>query len=262
MNETAHVNSWTTKRFWRVIMLVFLAQFILIFLLSERGPIAKPEVISPTFFRLLAKPVTDSEVLESIFASDPTLFVLPGRNGFSGMAWLNPKTAQYAPPQWDEPARFLAINTDTLGQTILDEAKQSSLPAVQIDERFAEVGSTLPLATKPLRPSSLRVEGEIRGRFISVSRHLRSWERPEVLGDSTVRVAVNGAGNVVTALLLQPGSGWRAADEEALEIARSAKFQPVNTGSMAANLAWGTMVFRWQTVPVPETNAVNTVTAP
>jgi hypothetical protein len=70
-----------------------------------------------------------------------------------------------------------------------------------------------------------------------------------------VQLLVNEAGDVVSAVLLPPDSGYAAtdqydqADQRALELARAARFAP------APRLTMGRMIFNWHTVPPPATNA-------
>jgi len=66
---------------------------------------------------------------------------------------------------------------------------------------------------------------------------------------------VDPAGGVVSAVLLPPDLGLESdlhddhADQTALNLARTARFAP------AARLTVGQMIFNWETVPPPATNA-------
>ena len=65
----------------------------------------------------------------------------------------------------------------------------------------------------------------------------------DVLPPGRVQALVDAAGNVVSAVLLEP-SGLELADTNALAIARNARFAP------AAQLTFGEIIFNWHTIPV------------
>ena len=73
----------------------------------------------------------------------------------------------------------------------------------------------------------------------------------DVIAPSKVQLLVNEAGNVISAVLLPPDSGYIAADQydradqRALELARAARFAP------SSRLTIGRMIFNWHTVPPP-----------
>ena len=69
---------------------------------------------------------------------------------------------------------------------------------------------------------------------------------------TVVQVMVDAAGNVNSALLLPPFSGAKANDDQALAIARAARFARLTNG--AAKLNVGTLIFQWQGAPLLATN--------
>jgi hypothetical protein len=80
---------------------------------------------------------------------------------------------------------------------------------------------------------------------------LPDWPFPDVIAPSKVQVLVDAAGNVVSTILLPPGSGFTTADQydvadqRAIELARALRFKP------AAHLTVGRIIFNWHTVPPP-----------
>jgi TonB family protein len=78
----------------------------------------------------------------------------------------------------------------------------------------------------------------------------------DLLTNTVVQIVVNGAGKPVSLSVLSK-SGLPEADEEAIKLARLARFQPLPmTGSHAvtnalADLNWGKLVFEWHTGPLP-----------
>jgi TonB family protein len=77
---------------------------------------------------------------------------------------------------------------------------------------------------------------------------LPSWPYADVLAPSVVQAVVDAPGNVVSTVLLSP-SGYDAADQRALELARAMRFTP------SSHLTIGRMIFNWHTVPPPAMNA-------
>jgi hypothetical protein len=85
--------------------------------------------------------------------------------------------------------------------------------------------------------------------------NLPSWPYADVIAPSCVQVLVNAAGEVVSTTLLpldnrsEAASRYDAADQRALDLARTARFAP------APRLTIGRLIFNWHTVPPPATNA-------
>ncbi len=113
-------------------------------------------------------------------------------------------------------------------------------------------------------PSALRIQGELARRRLLAPLDLPPQTNNDVLGDSVVQVLVDADGNVLSATLLPPGSGLATADKDALNFAKSARFEPLNREGPASsvnsgtNLTLGDMVFQWQTMPPPVTNSTAT----
>jgi TonB family protein len=106
------------------------------------------------------------------------------------------------------------------------------------------------------------LEGELVGRGLLTKPRLPARENGELLGSSVVQVVVDAAGRPVSVTLLPPGSGLPDADNEALDEARKARFEPL-PGALSGpdppplkSLRWGRMVFNWATLPLPGTNNV------
>ena len=79
-----------------------------------------------------------------------------------------------------------------------------------------------------------------------------------MLTASAVRALVDAGGLVVSATLLE-SCGLPAADQRALELARSARFEPLPGGDKERlahplnGLSWVKMIFNWHTVAPPNT---------
>ena len=63
--------------------------------------------------------------------------------------------------------------------------------------------------------------------------------------ETVVEIAATASGEIVVARIVTP-SGLVEADRRALEIAETLQFEPESKGE----IAWGKIIFVWQTVPV------------
>ncbi len=116
----------------------------------------------------------------------------------------------------------------------------------------------------PQAQSRLRLEGALADRKLVAPIELSPQRHSDLLNPSIVQVVVNPEGQPILVPVLLSGSGSANADSMALQLARTARFNSVYQGGpeAAANpiaqLAWGRMIFEWQTLPTAVTNAVST----
>jgi hypothetical protein len=246
---------WPRRRWALAVLMVMGLQLGLIFWLS-RTTVEPSRTIPPGPAVYFATGPAGQRAGES----DPTLFVLANRRGFSGQAWLQVPPLEYDLPKWsDEEVRPLGLPVARLG-TEAGEFLRTNMTAV------------LDLATKPQPDfysppppdelgnsnSSLSIEGELAGRPLLSQFKLESWTTNEILSVSEVSAAVDAHGNVFSAVLLA-SCGSKDADDRALRLAASARFQPlppavpVGLTPAPSRLQWGKLVFHWHTVP--NTNA-------
>ena len=157
----------------------------------------------------------------------------------------------YQPPEWSGPPAG-SRSTRKLGWGIRHFLQTN--PPVAFDVAIQPELQLSPAETHPITrrppPSSLRVEGPLAIRPL---RHPPPCgPQADLLTNSIVHVLVNADGNVLSEVLLV-SSGLREADEEALRLAGTAQFTPLShdpeTHRPVSRLAWGTLVFEWQTLP-------------
>ena len=238
--------SWSRRRWWTLVALVFAAHLGLIFALGDRKPVRpRPPAFAPTL-RLAA-------ASDELFAlNDPTLFALPHHKGFAGATWLQKPAVKFQPFRWTETPRLLALPVEALGATFA-QFMRTNLPA-----RFELEIKPAPELTLPVVPevgrvtaarSTLRAAGGLANRRLLNPPELPAWPAADLLTNSLVQVLLNADGNVISPNLLA-GSGSPKADQFALDFAKTARFEPLRNG--AAKLCVGTMIFEWHTVP--ETN--------
>jgi hypothetical protein len=254
---TAASRPWSPRRWWGLVLLVFIVQLGLIFWLGERSLVRAP---APATGLVLRFADSDSEALLAL--RDPTLFVLPHsptdarpaaladhRPAVPALAWPEPTTLP--PPTLDQPGaaftRFVASN-------VFDSVRPPAPPAP------IPVLPALPPQPLQVRQSAVRLEGELAQRRLVTPLDLPSQTNRDILRDSVVRLLV-GADGVPRSLTLLSGSGSAEADQYALDQARGARFQPLASATTRlapdalGNLSRGQMVFLWRTVFLPATNA-------
>jgi TonB family protein len=106
--------------------------------------------------------------------------------------------------------------------------------------------------------STVRVEGEIANRPLVTLLAIKSQPAQDVvLTSSEVAIGVRDDGTVFSAKLAK-GCGDKGADDEAVRLARAARFARAPGGIApkgADALTWGSLVFQWHTV-APPTNSM------
>ena len=249
-DESSPPQSWSLTR-WMVCVIVALAVHVgLIFAFGNRKPIVPRSVANAPQIRL-STTRSELQVLE-----DPTLFALPHPRGFAATAWLQLPEVEFAPFRWTEPPQLLDLPVAKLGGAFLHFAETNVVPRIEA-ETLTPV-QTMPLVsidpeTNLKQHTTVSTSGSItKRRWLNAPALLRSWPAADLLTNSVVRIVVDTDGQVFSPALLPPGSGSKAADQYALEIARSARFARLPRN---ASQTIGVLVFEWHTVPVPDTNA-------
>jgi len=240
-------HGWSNARLFTVAVLVAAVQVALIFLFGEKMEISPRAVFNVPQLKLAN---TTDEQLELLALEDPTLFVLPNPKDFAAAAWLKTYTN---PPQsfrWTEPPRWLPLSAEGLGAAF-DRLMQSNSPSDRMSNFRPVPELTTPTMSDepaPVQNSTMRIKGELAQRLLSSKINLTNWPYADVLAPCVLQVLVDPAGNVVSTVLLK-SSSYKDADDKALELARVLRFTP------ATNLAFGRVIFNWQSVPpMDETN--------
>ena len=244
------------SRWWTGIALVMVVQAGLVFWLSDKTVrAARPSSSEPVIQFMKGDPFT------LLPLSDPTLFVLPHREGFAGEGWMNTLQRTNEPMTWKEPLRYLDVTSDQLGAVFRAFVRTNRLPA------FPRVVFSAPNLTYPALPvtgpvsipSKVMIAGDLAGRPLLTPFHPPPQTYGDVLSNSVVRVVVDARGHVLSYVLLS-GSGKSESDQLALEFAKAARFGPVkngvqdSVGGPAAGLTLGRMIFQWQTAPESSAN--------
>jgi hypothetical protein len=249
---------WAWHRWVYTTLGLFAVQVGLVWLMSESTPHPKASPTWPTAIHLAADPWAAKQVLEWPGLEDPTLFALPHQHGFSGGAWLRYEPMSYEQKDWTEPPAWLRVDQTQLGGGFRQLMSSNLWPPVLIADRpmprsvipdFARLDLPMPSG------SSWRLEGELASRRLVEPPALQAWAHTELLTNSVVQLIVDEQGYTFSTRLLGT-SGLSAADQYALDLAAHAHFEPVAAeGKKASRFTWGKMVFQWQTLQAPVTNA-------
>ena len=241
------------RRWWGLVVLIFIVQLALIFWLGSRTPILSRQTEAVTL--TLGNPASIG--LQAF--NDPTLFILPHPEGFSGPVWGRTFRVEFSPFEWSAPATPLPLRIERLSTVLNHLFQPSDYPVLQLPVRI-EAAPTLPNIT-PLPiladQSVLQLEDDLAQRRLLTPLTLKPWPSPDILASSVLRVGVDAGGRPVSVTLLSR-SGLPAADQYALDQVWSAQFEPLSGSSVAsvpkpaAPLSWGRMIFRWHTIPSKE----------
>ena len=255
-SSSAESRLWSRRRWWGLVALVFGVQVGLVFWLGDTSPI-RPQPAAPAFTLKLA----GSASAELLALNDPTLFALPHRQGSDGLAPQRTPRPESPSIPWPEPTNSFLMAVDQLGTVFSGFVKTNEFNSPQLPANpkpILSLPNILPLGVSA-EQSTLRLEGDLAQRRLVASLPLRSWEKPDILSNSVVRIAVDAEGRTISPTLAS-GCGSREADLYALDQARAARFEPVRRNpaetvrNPTADLSWGRMIFRWHTLPPPPTN--------
>lgn len=244
---------WPRRRWLLFILAVFGAQLGLIFCLSDPPPLPPRLPPQAAAIHFVPGSASDLRALE-----DPTLFALPHREGFSGLAWLQAPPPPFRGFAWSEEPNWLQLSADRLG-TIFDPLIEPDDPNAPPTLSRPEPKLTLTQVPAPEPGPSqswLRLEGDLARRRLITPVELPSQPARDLLANTVVQVAVDDAGRVASVpVLLPPGSGDREVDNEAIKRAMNSRFEsvpalePAGGSRSLPHLTWGRMVFEWHTVP-------------
>jgi TonB family protein len=259
--------SWSLKRFWVTVLVLFVVQVGLIALFSDRTG-ARTFVSSPPIhFRALGA-VSEDQLLREFFVGDPAVFPLLNPRGFSGRGWMDQKPLIYQalidlkPPIWLNldtsllqmqfgpsmiPAslpRFLASVVSSLGTNFPSEPSTEPFFSTLAEREIPREEPSPVFLTPETIPtrSIFRLGGGLSNRLLGGAPALRNWPSDKLLNSSIVQIAVNPLGEVISARL-ETSCGSVEADTDAVNAARALRFRPARE----AGTKWGEAVFQWQT---------------
>jgi len=256
ISAPAESRRWSRRRWWGIVGLIFGVQLALIFWLGDTSPI-RPRPAAPALTLKLA----GNASAEQLALRDPTLFALPRQQRVSTPAWLTTPRPEPHPFAWPERTNYPLLTIDQPGAAFNQFVQTNAFsplppPANPLPE--LTLPELPPLAISAER-STLQLEGDLARRRLLTPLELRLWQNTDILTNSVVQVVVDAEGRPISVTLLS-GSGSKAVDQQALELAGAARFEPLGRTpagtalTPAAQLGWGRMIFRWRTLPPRLTN--------
>jgi len=249
--EASGETRWTRSRWLTLVTLIFAAHVGLLFAFGARKPIVpRPVTEAPTL-------AFTGDTGEWLALNDPTLFAVPHPRDVTSV--LRVPTSAVQPPsfRWTEPPGWLSLSGEALGSVFNEFMETNHFAGLELQLKPPLTFSTPVLPIEPVLPqaSTLQMADGLSQRQLLTPTNLPSWPYADVIAPSRVQVLVNAAGEVVSTTLLPPdnrleaASRYDAADQRALDLARTARFAP------APRLTLGRLIFHWHTVPLPATNA-------
>jgi TonB family protein len=246
---------WSKSRWANVVLVIIAAQIILATRFSSRLVVVPRQIAESRASLLLDEPAPGTRLAETMAIQDPTTFALVNPHGFSGEAWLNLRPFEHRLADWMSPPYWLKPTTDGLGAAFTQFVRSNQVSALTLAEGGAPPAFLLPLVSSLVpTQSTLRVDGDLAHRPLMSPIKLPGVTHHDLLSNSVVRVMVNRSGRVLSHALLA-SSGSPDADQLALDLSRTARFQSLRTndnGSVPdpSGLAWGRLIFKWVTLPM------------
>ena len=230
---------WSWQKIIFLIVLALAAHLAFIFLLGAKKVAAPRVVTNVPVFRLA------DNTSELIRLTDPTLFVVPHAEDFGHTTLLHSPAVAAPSFRWTEAPPFLPPNVASLGAAFnsfmqtnhFAATKLNFKPEPQLLAPEANIESALPTA------STWQLTGDLAHRHLLNTLSPPSPAVNDVIPPSRVQLLVDKSGNVTSTVLLET-SGYEAADQQALELARTLQFVP------ADKLMFGEIIFNWHTVPL------------
>lgn len=246
-------------KLWLAIALVFAAQVALTLWLGNPPPVKhfQPPVVPIVY-------TADDRSRDLLAINDPTLFILPHRDNFSGDAWLKMEPRTFTPTNWTEPVRPLELPKEQLGAAFVAFMQTNHPPRFQT--RIESALDTAEAAVAPLSPisvpSRMFVEGDLAKLRLLTPLHLPPQTNSDLLTNTVIRIVVDAQGYPFSSVIWAK-SGKDEADAEALtNFARAVRFSPPEAEALRTiptnKMVSGKLVFEWLTLPPAPTNAPST----
>jgi TonB family protein len=241
---------WSTRRWLLTIAVVLLLQLAVVLAFSVRRlPPPRAPGASPAI-RVLENGGSRRGSLPP--GTDPTVFTLVSRRGFSGRGWIDFDFVAYESRDWQDEPRWLELRPAYFGAEFRKLAARLT-PSQALPDKPPPRPPALSVAPVPLRPhTTWELSAELRGRPLMEPVELPDWPHPDVLGHTVLQLTVLAGGDVLSVNLLRR-CGLAAADARAMESFARARFRPLpreGAGSFAPSPATiGTVTVAWVTRP-------------
>jgi len=223
----------------------------LVFWLSDRTAPPRYARAHPPGASLILDVTPTSGMGQELGALDPTLFALPHPHNFSGAAWSSVSALPQATNYWADNSDLhpLPLALQPAGSSWPVQLATISFPSVADKPARRWLETLVP--EEPLGTGSIAyVEGALRARPVVFMPPWPVWPWREPASNSTlIQLWVDSQGLVQQAGLWGE-SGMAEADQQAVRLARQIRFKSIPDNENQS-LAWGRLVVRWGTVPLP-----------
>lgn len=241
---------WPYRKWILVLTLILLVHLAVLWRLTG-GTLPRRTLAPPLPLAALADHQTPTGDWQS--TEDTTLFAGAHPRGFSGVAWVKKPRRSYA-------LEIRLPELTYLHASSIRNPDESQLPAPQLAgkavARSPGTALTAPEGAPKPGKSSLRQDGDLRLRSLRQMPSLPIQIHDDAVGWTEVETGVDADGAVLVARVTNR-SGSRAADEQAVAIARGLKFAPLSLTEEKSpgTLTWGKLIFEWFAVSSAGTNA-------
>lgn len=243
-NETDLVR-WSRRQWAGTVLLILVVQIVLVVGLSDRSRRAVRSASISSEWNLTESftaldPLLDFELQSQLFFTEPSVI------GFSGEAWLHKKEQRYltvtnrTSPEMMHFAEARKLFPNDLTQLLQPPPARKGMGVNQMTGPALLGGVTSPA-------SRLELEG-FNGRQLRKQPVLNVQFHSDVLNATIVQTGLAADGFPRVTRVLQT-SGSRAADNEAIAVAKGLRFTPLPLSeSSSENLDWGKLIFYWHTL--------------
>ncbi len=241
---------WSKARWLTVVLLVLLIQAALVIGLTRWPSLPTPVSESHAQVRLLNETATVPAETDALLP-DPLLFVRSDPQGFSGVAARLLPRSDYEVAELKETPHWLAL--DPVVRRVGQPPRRADPPVYRPSGTALAVPAREAIAPLLEPVSQVSLRGRLARRPLTEPLNPPLMKSADVLPASVVEVNVTGAGDVLMARLVT-SSGFPTADDTALDLARRARFTPLNGDRRDPALAttdveWGELAFVWRTEP-------------
>jgi len=178
---------------------------------------------------------------------DPLLLALPTAQGFAGIGWRAASDPKYVAQEWTEPMAWLGQYETGLAQVFLTAPAVGIGRGVTTDKPQPQLAQNRVPVVLLAEQTVVRVEPEESDLELVSPLAAPSVTHSNVLGSTVIRVTVDRSGQVFSAVVLK-SSGLKAPDQQALALARTARFRNARPGADRGEWAWARLVFEWRTL--------------
>jgi TonB family protein len=253
--SAAPLPRWSTRRWLLTIAVVFLLQLAAVLKLSVTRLPPPRAVETDTAIRVLENGGSRRGSLPP--GTDPTVFTLVSRRGFSARGWIDFDYVGYEPLDWQDEPRWLELRPAYFGAEFRKLAARLA-PSQSLPDKPAPRPQAPTVAPVPVRPhTTWEFSAELRDQPLMEPVDLPDWPHADVLGRTVLQLTVLATGDVLSVNLLR-SCGLAAADARAMESFARARFRSRPragaAGSAPSPATIGTVTIAWATrlpEPVP-----------